>query len=392
MTKEQFLALLNKYRQQQLTAEEIDLFLDALEAAEVESWLTDEMLYELEQMKSTRPVSAAREEKVWNQIKPLLYAEEPVKTAHRVHFIRQRFFRYAAAVLVAGVLGGYFYMATKNKPTTVAPAQPVAEDVLPGTNKALLTLSDGTTIALDAAANGAIAQQGNASIVKMADGVIRYDVEGHTREAVMINTMTTPRGGQYQLTLPDGTRVWLNAASSITYPAVFVGNDRKVKVSGEVYLEVAKDATKPFCVDIDGQSAVEVLGTSFNINAYADDGAIKTALLEGKVKVKGVKEVILKPGQEAVVSNKNTRVWSGVEAAQVLAWKNGLFSFDNTDLRLVAKQIERWYDIEVQFAGPVPDLTLKGKMDRNVRLSDLIRFLDNFGVKTRLNGKTLIVL
>lgn len=311
----------------------------------------------------------------------------------RVHFLR-RWGSAAAAILILAIGIITIVKRSSNRQSTPSNTPNVSvssPDVLPGTNKALLTLSDGTTITLDSTANGAIARQGNASIVKLSNGQIVYDLKGAPQGQVMMNTMVTPRGGQYQLVLPDGTRVWLNAASSITYPAVFVGNDRKVKVSGEVYMEVAKDKARPFLVDVDGRSVVQVLGTSFNINAYPDEGNIKTTLVEGSIRTGH--GVILKPGQQAILSDNDPAATKVLAAniGQTLAWKNGIFDFEDADLQTVTRQLERWYDIDIKLEHGLPGFKTEGQVDRGVKLSGIIRFLNNFGLKTRLEGRTLII-
>jgi transmembrane sensor len=261
--------------------------------------------------------------------------------------------------------------------------------VAPGGNKAILTLGDGSTIALDSAANGSLAQQGNSAVVKLAGGQLAYRPTGAANDIVVMNTMSTPRGGQYQLTLPDGTKAWLNAASSITFPTAFVTAQRKIKIKGEVYLEVAQEAAKPFIVDIDGRSVVEVLGTSFNINSYADEAAIKTTLIEGNVRIKtNDRNILLKPGQQAV----DMQLVNNADIAQVLAWKNGVFNFENLNFREVARQLERWYDIEVVYEGRVPDIQFKGDMNRGVSLTGVLRIFTAFGVHTRIEGRKLIVM
>lgn len=319
----------------------------------------------------------------------------PTPVAQRVHFLRTAWFRYAAAVILLLGSVAYFW-ATNNKSnqplTTDNKSSPA--DIEPGSNKAILTLADGSTIVLDKAADGELAQQGNAQVIKLSNGQIAYNVRGTAEGEVMMNTMSTPRGGQYQLTLPDGSKVWLNAASSITYPAVFVGKERKVKITGETYLEVAKDKTKPFIVDVDGKSFVEVVGTSFNINSYANEHAIKTTLVEGSVKVRvGNKESLLKPGQAAEVTQaSNTiKVLDNADIDQTLAWKNGIFNLQNLSLQEFARQLERWYDIEVRYEGNVLDKTFEGKFGRDVRLSTVLNWFSELGIPNRLENRTLIL-
>ncbi|MEO5890952.1 MAG: FecR family protein [Ferruginibacter sp.] len=345
---------------------------------------------------------------------------------YRLRIIRKRLVRYAAAILVLAGLGTYFYFNFSKKQqqqTVVSEIKP--RDIDPGGNKAMLTLSDGTTITLDSAADGALAQQGASSIIKLANGQIIYKPGADSTEEAMMNTMTTPRGGQYQLVLPDGSGVWLNAASSITYPVVFTGKQRIVKITGEVYFEVAKNKEKPFIIDVNGRSMVRVFGTSFNINSYADDASTRTTLLEGSVRVisepmptlfKGqtgflesrfdgkantagtnnrMKDLaILKPGQQAVITGdkKEILVKSNIDIDQVMAWKNGFFNFQNASLPQMIQQLERWYDIQVRYEGSIPEMQFKGKMHRGVMLSVVINWFADLGIKSRLEGKTLVIL
>ena len=328
--------------------------------------------------------------------------ESVAPAVHRIPFLR-RWGWVAAAIVLLAVGITTAVMVSSNRQSapsgtdrlSVAPA-----DILPGTNKALLTLSDGSIITLDSTANGTIAQQGSSSIVKLSNGEIVYNHKGASQEQVLMNTMQTPRGGQYQLVLPDGTKVWLNAASSISYPAAFVGNDRKVKVAGEVYMEVAKNKAMPFLVDVAGKSVIQVLGTSFNINSYTEEENIKTTLVEGQVHIIPAntlpgagKGVLLQPGQQAVIPHADptaTKVQSA-NIEQTLAWKNGIFDFENADFATVMKQLERWYDIDVKVEGKLPGFITQGQVDRGVKLSGIVRFLNNFGVNARLEGRTLLI-
>lgn len=319
---------------------------------------------------------------------------EPAQKAPRVHFLKTARWWAAAAVIAVVSTLAFFYLNGPRE-EMVKVADHTVEDILPGGNKAVLTLADGSTILLDSAANGTVARQGNASITKLANGEIAYAANGSSEE-VLMNTLHTPRGGQYQLTLPDGTKAWLNAASAVTFPAQFAGNTRTVKITGEVYFEVTKDPSKPFIVDVDGKSKVEVLGTHFNINAYGDNNEIITTLVEGRVKVN---TTVIQPGQRATIAagpqpgnTPGIIVSDDPDVGQTLAWKNGLFSFNNADLPLVMKQLERWYDIEVRYEGKTAAITVSGEMFRNVKLSDVLEFLAESGLKFRMEGKTLIVL
>lgn len=304
---------------------------------------------------------------------------------------------WAAAAVVVLATGGYYWYAQQQKAASLVKNIPAApkEDMLPGGDKAILTLSDGTSITLDSAANGAIARQGNAAVVKRADGELEYQLNGTAPAIALQNTVRTPRGGQYRIILPDGTRVWLNAASSISYPTVFTGKERRVQVTGEVYLEVAKDAGKPFHVGIDGRSSVEVLGTRFNVNAYADEADIRVTLLEGSVQMESA---VLKPGEQGIAAKNNTgnnntiTIDRKVDTDAVMAWKNGLFSFQHADIRTVLRQLSRWYDADVEFRGRVPNMEFGGEIERGLPLSDVLRNLESFGVKFKIENKTIIVL
>jgi transmembrane sensor len=339
---------------------------------------------------------------------PAINIAAPAPPKGRRLVLRYNWLRYAAIfVLVAGGLLWYLTMPKTNIPVTVTRLSVPVEIDAAG-YKATLTLADGSVITLDSSTGGAIAQQGSSSVVNTPNGEIRYEKKGNPAGAVMMNTMRTPRGGQYRLVLPDGTKVWLNAASSVTYPVAFTGNDRKVKTTGEVYFEVAKDRSKPFIVDVDSKETVEVLGTHFNINAYMDDdeNAIRTTLLEGKVKVSTKYEVrstnkrdsrlptpdsrLLNPGEQAILTDHLT-VTDQISIDKVMAWKNGIFDFTGASFQMLMKEVERWYDVDVKYEGAMPEIRFKGKMDRGVKLAGVIRFMNDYGVQTALDGRTLII-
>ena len=333
--------------------------------------------------------------------------QEAPQPSYSVRFLKKAHLRYAAAILLLliGVSIAYFWMSVGNaeKLTTTDTYHHLETDIGPGGEKALLTLADGSTIILDNAENGNLAQQGSAQVVKLADGQIVYNMEDLAGE-VLWNTMSTPVGGQYQVILPDQTKVWLNAASSITYPTAFVDKTRKVKITGEAYFEVAKNKQKPFLVDIDGKLTVQALGTSFNINSYKEELSVKTTLIEGSVRIYNEtltslpiseqqlnSSVILMPGQQAQVSSKDIKVTSGADIDQALAWKNGVFDFNDADIRAVMRQLERWYDISVKYEGNISGHIFKGKMYRNVNLSDVLEMFKKMGINFKIDGKTLTI-
>lgn len=341
----------------------------------------------------------------------LLRHFEPVLHPNKLPAVQRVFpmkkWSWAAAVVLvaASAIGIAVWPDRKGaNPDSGRPSVAATANIQPGSNKAVLTLSDGTTVLLDSMANGAIAQQGNVSVMKLPNGEIRYDASGSPHQEILENTMTTPQGGHYQLVLPDGTKVWLNAASSITYPVAFVGTQRQVKVTGEVYLEVAKNEKMPFSVDVDGKTQVRVLGTSFNINAYPDDGRIRTTLIEGRVKLSRPADspatgVTLQPGQQAVLKAAAATehdpaaafTVNRVDVEQVLAWKNGIFSLTGRSFGSIMNEVERWYDIQVQYGNDMADFTITGEMDRGVQLDDLLRFLRQYDLNVQLNGRILTI-
>lgn len=301
---------------------------------------------------------------------------------------------WAAAAAVLLTAGGTYYWSAHRQPRTITAATPAI--IEPGKQGAILTLSDGRQVVLDSLNNGIVAKQSGASIV-MAEGQLVYDPTVAGTAALQYNTMTTPKGRQFRLTLPDGTNVWLNAASSLRYPTSFTGNERRVEVTGEAYFEVVKNAAKPFIVQVKDKADIEVLGTSFNINAYENEQAIRTTLLNGSVRV-GVpstdykKAVVLVPGQQAQIANKQITVAVNQPTDKILAWKNGLFNFDGADLEEVMRQLERWYDIEVIYENGIPHTRFIGELSRQIALTDLLDILKRTEVDFRVEGRKLIVL
>ncbi|EHQ25197.1 anti-FecI sigma factor, FecR [Mucilaginibacter paludis DSM 18603] len=300
----------------------------------------------------------------------------------------------AAAVLVILSIGGYFMVL--HRPAAQSIVKKEIHDAGPGDNKAILTLNNGQQIALTTAQNGVLSHQGAVQINKTSKGEVVYQKNGpaHVASAINYNTLLTPRGGQWKLTLSDGTQVWLNASSSIRYPTVFPEGERKVEITGEAYFEVAKNKSKPFRILSNGQT-VEVLGTHFNINAYADEQEIKTTLLEGSVKIiKGQNELIIKPGQQARTKAGGTEITINdqVKAMDEVAWKDGYFRFNNADLPTIMRQFARWYDVKVIYNGKIGEHQFNGKITRQANLSRVLKILSLGGVNFKIEGKQLIVL
>lgn len=299
--------------------------------------------------------------------------------------------KYAAAAILLLSVGLFFF---KSKQTNFGTSQvKISNDIKPGGNNAVLTLSNGTRIMLNDAKNGKLAVQGSASVVKLANGELKYNQNGATEGAPVYNTMSTPRGGQYKLQLPDGTIVMLNSESSITFPIAFKGKVRNVSLTGEAYFEVAKNKKMPFHVSF-GDQQVEVLGTHFNISAYKDQPVYKTTLLEGSVRIsRGKENQLLVPGQQAIYkTDSQAFVVNEVDIEDVIAWKNGLFQFDNTELEQVMLQLSRWYNVEVEYDGPKPVLNFTGAVKRDNNLSRVIKILESTGgVKFTIDGNKIIV-
>jgi len=295
---------------------------------------------------------------------------------------------WAAALIVFLAGAGYLF----NRDISPAPgARPylVKNDLPPGGNKATLTLSNGQQIILDSVANGTLAHQGSVIISKSANGKIDYQ---GTDAAIVFNTLSTPRGGQYQLQLPDGSNVWLDAASSITYPIAFTGDQRTVTITGEAYFEVARDKSKPFHVRV-GDMTIDVLGTAFNINAYIGEPVSKMTLVEGSIKISpaGRPSSLLKPGQQGQLMGQQFRIVDDIDVDQTVAWKNGVFNFDKADLPAVIRQLTRWYDLDVRFRGPIPVREFRGKLPRDLNLSQVLKILTEMDIKYRVEGHQLLI-
>ncbi|HEY0175648.1 MAG TPA: FecR domain-containing protein, partial [Pedobacter sp.] len=265
------------------------------------------------------------------------------------------YLRWAAAVIFVCSAITFFYLSRLpgNQVAKTHIQSPLINDVAPGGNQAVLTLGNGSKVVLDHKSNGQLAWQGGTLVSKKGNGLLTYAVSGSAPvNQVSYNTVVTPRGGQYQIVLPDGSKVWLNAASSLKFPTAFSGNTRYVELTGEAYFEIAKNKSMPFIVKSDDQS-IEVLGTHFNINDYREEPEVKTTLLEGRVKASSGKgTVFLNPGQQAVVSKAdnsgNIKVLKDVDMEEIIAWKNGNFQFNNADIETVMRQISRWYNVDIE--------------------------------------------
>lgn len=377
--KKYFLKIINKYNKGIATKEESSF----LESFDSTFDLKDDFITD-ENESTYQDIKSSIKNAVDNRID---FLEKKKHSSYR------SLYRYAAAavVLIAVSITIFITRNKNNKPET----KQVAQIIHPGGNKATLTLSNGTQIILDDAHNGRIAKQSNVNITKTANNQIVYAATGNNGQqtAVSQNTISTPNGGQYQIVLPDGTKATLNAATSLTYPTEFHGSERVVQLNGEAYFEVAKNKKMPFRV-MAGNQIVEVLGTHFNINAYQDEASVKTTLLEGSVKVSsGENTMLIVPGEQAITNSGQTGaiLKREVDVDQETAWKNGLFSFENEDLKSIMRQVARWYDVKITYAGNLSDEKFVGEIPRSSNLSDVFKILELNNVRFEVQGKTVIV-
>ena len=341
--------------------------------------------------------------------------ESPAHSQAPVHSIapkRKWITWVAAAAAILGVIATGSYIFFSGKPSQIMAnnpnPEPTQNDIAPGTSKAILYLANGQKINLESAHNGQLARLGNTNVIKTDSGELLYAATDNTDFSENgLNVLSTPRGGIFKVALPDGTKAWLNAESSITYPTRFTKKQRDVSITGEVYFEVAKDAAHPFVVSLPAKSReekenghwmqVDVLGTHFNINDYEneEDGMAKTTLLEGSVKISahGLSRTI-KPGEQAATSFPGKDISINVQADlyKIMAWKNGEMVLSNGNLQKLMREISRWYDVDIEFRGNIPDKKFYGSIDRNVPLSSVLKALKAYGIDTKLEGKKIIVL
>jgi transmembrane sensor len=395
MTKSEIITLLQKHMDgDPLTVQEADL-IKALTNAELEEGVFEALL--------SFDQEIAFDETKWDPVLQKVFLTDKVPAitqvispVHRVHFMKKWGWA-AASVVLALVITGYFWFFDRGNKAPAPTAVLDTSEIHPGKEGAILTLADGTNVSLDSVKNGVIALQGGAK-ARVLDGTLLYEGQGQEQ---LFNTMTTPKGRQFHMTLPDGTGVWLNAASSIRYPTVFTGKERRVDLTGEAYFEVAKNAKMPFRVGVGNIAEVEVLGTHFNVNAYENEASVSTTLLEGSVRVNGT---TIKPGQQAQVavglsadsrtkSSQRIRVIDDADFDNVMAWKNGFINFEGATFDAIMRQLERWYDIQVVYENnKIPATRLAGKMTKGVSLNGLLKNLEALDVHYRLDGRKLIIL
>lgn len=389
--------LFERYIAKTATAEEM------AELSQLVSESNDEDLNELletgwQVFETTDPVIApGKANEILQQILDKNNSNERVILMHppkRFRWMRQA---VAASILLVAGLGSYFlffnHPGKAKAADEIVKTESVNDIEAPKATKAIITLADGRSVPVDSLTT---ITQSNVQLSKTPDGKIFYQASPELRsfpQQMDYNTLTNPRGSKViDMTLADGSHVWLNAGSSVTYPVAFIGKERKVTITGEAYFEVAHDATRPFYVN-KGDMSVQVLGTHFNVNAYDDEADIKVTLLEGSVRVSMVNGEwsMLKPGQQAVITHHSPLTTHDPDPEQVMAWKNGLFIFDRTDIQTLMRSVSRWYDVDIVYADGIPTGHITGKVPRSTNLLSVLKVLEYSGIKFLIEDKKIIV-
>jgi hypothetical protein len=375
------------------------------EKVKVEKWYED--IDESADLAGADELSQIKEQiyqRTWDKLNP---------GAKVIPIYKRPFFRVAVAAVVAVcVTSAYFLFLNKSKPVpTIAKADThvLKNDVTaPAVNKAILTLGNGKTIVLDSVSNGLLAQQGNAMVSKLSSDKITYNADNNAAAQIQYNTLTVPKGSKpVQLVLADGSEVWLDVASSITYPTAFAGKERKVEITGEAYFQVAPLTLKggsgrvPFIVSVSSTLAnrkgveIQVLGTHFNVNAYDGENSLKVTLLEGAVKVerRGIESLNIKPGQQAEINAQGKmELKTEVDLDEIMGWKNNWFNFNSLTVPEIMRQIERWYNVSVTYKGKLSNKHFSGIVSRNNHVSEVLKIMEQAGIKFKIEGRNITVM
>lgn len=379
-----------------LISRQINHGLTPAEQLELNAWLdadpANQMVYERlregdAQQSAIDFMNSLSVDAAWNKVKTASELSQSAPVVLDSVRFRKRFAWAAAAAVV--LVASFFIVKTRMDQPVQSSVPPV--EISPGTTKATLTLADGKIISLDGTANGDIASEGNVRVIKI-NGTLQYNRSNDDAE-ISYHTIQTPRGGKYQLVLADGTVVWLNAASSLRFPVAFKGTDRQVELTGEAYFEV-KRGEKPFRVSLQSGSEIDVKGTAFNVNAYDDEALMKATLLEGKINflMQG-KTLALVPGQQIRVDNKafGVQVVNDVDTDEEIAWKNDLFIFKGAEVTSIMREISRWYDIDVVYRGKINPETFSGIVSRKSNLSQVLKIMEEGGVRFEIEGRKIVV-
>lgn len=396
----QLVALFEKYLNGRCTEQEInDLFghfKDASNEQQLKELITSALKSDADEPVSM--LDPGDKQLYFNEIKSKIVSREGAVGVLRQLSRTQSYRRIAAAAVFMGVifLSVLYIVSQRNiGDQSINQAAAGVQDIPAGTNNAVLTLADGTVILLDSVADGQLAEQTGAKVIKINDQ-ISYQGSTSGQEDVQFNTITTARGNQYQLILSDGSKVWLNAESSIRFPVMFASNERTVEITGEAYFEVARDTRRPFKVAYNTASdpgVIEVLGTHFNVNAYLNEKAVKTTLVEGKVRIiQGGKTALLLPDQEALLTKGDAGFTiQDADVDEAVAWKDGYFEFHDAEISDILRQFSRWYDVDVAFQGNPTNKVFSGSIRRQATLIQALEILKLSGIECALKNRTIII-
>lgn len=319
-----------------------------------------------------------------------------IQEYNRIRKFKTRAWQSAAAAVLIIISTSIYYFQGSHEQVLVNTETPrFKNDVAPGNNKAVLTLDDGSKIDLDDAKTGILASESNVDIKKTGDGKLEYTASIQDAKIIKYNVLRTPMGGEYQLVLPDGSKVWLNSGSTLRFPTSFVGSERIVELKGEAYFDITKNSKMPFLVRTNNAMDIKVLGTQFNIMAYDDEKNINTTLIEGSVEVlKGLGKTMLKPGQEAVLNKGSGNIKVSIaDLEQAIAWKNGYFIFSNENIESIMRKVSRWYNVDVIYEGNLSNKDFVGTISRNKNVSELLKMLELTGaVHFSIDGRRITVM
>ncbi|MCF3109363.1 FecR domain-containing protein [Niabella sp. CC-SYL272] len=384
-SEKEIMAIVERYMNDTCSREEFEQLLEL--ARSNETLLADALKIQWEKTATENPDEKPHFDRLFTTIMKGARTVERVRGGKRRLMTR---ITVAASLLLCLSTAGWWLWQEHEKSKTTAQTPAL---IVPGGDKAILTLADGRQIALDTAHNGDITNQGATKVIKL-DGKLHYNSDvANNAEAALYNTIATPKGGQYQLVLADGSNVWLNASSSLKFPTAFTGNERNVELQGEGYFEIKHNPAQPFHVKT-GKTTVTVLGTHFNINSYREEAVEKTTLIEGRVEVNTAgRRATLVPGQQAIVKAGQDPISlvPQVDLEEVLAWKNGLFLYNGTDLETVMNQVARWYDVTIVYERKINE-TISGSLPRSGNFRQLLKILEATGkVRFEINGRVITV-
>lgn len=388
--KKSYQRLLDKYLLNECTPAEAEELFDHLKKDEAGRLLLKNLQSRFnEEINQPRAIDPEISDKIWQKLEVNINQQQPLKV-----YPFKRWISVAAAAIILLTAGLFFYNNKPHNYQLASRKERFKNDVAPGSNKATLTLANGAVVVLNQAKNGLLSQQGRATVNKINDGLLTYKATAAAGTAVQYNTITTPRGGQYQVVLADGTAVWLNAASSIKFPTAFTGAERDVEITGEAYFEVAKNKAKPFKVTAN-KVQVEVLGTHFNVNAYDDEETLKTTLLEGSVKlIAGKSQAMLIPGQQGSFNRQagDFKV-AKADVEEAVAWKNGSFMFASENIQSVLRKVSRWYNVDIVYEESVPKKAIWGSVSKFDNVSEILKTIELTGVAHfEITGRRITVM